>query len=242
MCRESLEEQAYKIIINYAYTEHNIASILENDRDKILDFIHYAYIYVLDRINKYYNKDKGKLTTFIYSVLNNHCVYNTFLNQAKYNVSESVARTMSRCNDNTNKKEIMSNLYIYPKPINSCSTELDNNIENIDNGKTKVYDTALMTKSGEPDGSPEDYFNENSFVLDFINRKIDEYFKIKIWFEDYDMHRDIIIRYIFDDSTTLQSLGDEYNVTRERIRQIVKKFTDFLKNDKEFKDLYFRRD
>lgn len=43
-------------------------------------------------------------------------------------------------------------------------------------------------------------------------------------------HWSILTEYIYDDSATLQIIGNRYGITRERVRQIVKKYTVRIKN------------
>ena len=42
--------------------------------------------------------------------------------------------------------------------------------------------------------------------------------------EKFERNREIITKYLFDDSTTMQSIGDEYGITRERVRQILERY------------------
>lgn len=221
-----IEEQAYRIIYNYALVKPHLYSILKDiGSDAVEDFVGYAYEYILTYLSRY-DSSRGKLSTFIYSTLD--YLYPIFIYQVKYNVSFYTARAMTNSRVTPEYREKLINFYDNTKQISIDGGSVSSIFTDEDN------DSLPNMALADPDVNVEDTIldgevNDNK-ILEVFNEEIDKYIdrinRIKNNSENAKRNKDIILRMTLrqDRSDTLQTIADDYGITRERVRQIYHKF------------------
>lgn len=226
----SIEEQAYRLIYHYVLNSrpHIYAILRDIGSDAIDDFVSYAYEYILIHISRYDN-NRSNISTFIYNTLD--YLYPIFICQTKYQISFNTARAMAGNNSSRitpEQKERLISFYDYTKQLSVDGSSVSLMPNDEDNNELPDLNLA------DPNANVEDIVLNSEIyenkILEVFYDEIDKYInRTKSLRDNEDIKRrnkDIILRMALkqDKSDTLQTIADDYNITRERVRQIYKKF------------------
>lgn len=169
----------------------------------------------------------------IYYLLNNHRIVKIGTTQAQRKVFFNLRRERQRLINmgfDPTAKLIAANLSVPEETVKEMMERLDSPDLYLDAPRGPDSESTLMsTLPGGPDPVEE---TSNAQITEKIRAKIEEFGKTLT------AERDRYIwekRLLSDDPVTLQEVGERYNVSRERARQleerIKKKFKEFLKKE-----------
>lgn len=214
----SIEEQIYLLICKYAKKEKVVSSLggrsAENYDDLEQDFIHNAYVCYMYYAYPSYDSNRSKISTHLYRYLNWY--YMSFVLMSKHQISFKKSKDLLLTkNDNLGKI------------INAVSlTEI---IEN-DKGDEFCADSFLEDKSIKPSYICANDSNIINVFIDSVNRYVNNFRRVS---KNKERDKTIIISYILykDYGITYQNLGNKYNITRECVQQIIKKYTNWAVKD-----------
>lgn len=241
---EDVKLQIYNLICKFAYEKPQVTSILRS-KDEVTDFIHYAYIYYIEKLYPIYDSTKSALSTHVFTFLNK--MYYLFITQAQQNVGLKDARRMA---GSGRRNKLATNYYNAIYRSSSLNTGLDGIICNELDGSTEdivMPDCNMVSDDSDP---YEQMINTNVYETkeemlqtyigqafeDALNRYFD---RRKVKEEIRERDKDIIWKYTFKmgNGTTLQSLGELYGgLSRERVRQICERFYEWARRDKKFRE------
>lgn len=217
-----IKVQIYKIILKYAYSQNKIYTFASN-QDELDDFISYAYTYFLEDAYKNYNPEKASLSTYIYSTLDYQ--YKAIMMQAKYHVDRTTARNLVN-KTYPNRMEKLRSMFCFRDSVDWCDSSVYyGNPEDNAEKDLQIKDSALA--------SEVDYIKEfeikegDKGILDLFNKSVRNFCN-NHYFENPERNASIIKERFLSDAT-LQSLGDKYGITRERVRQICNSYIKYVK-------------
>ena len=231
---DNVDIQIYKIISAYVYRTSYISEAFKNNKDKIQDVISTAYLDYLTNYKEKYEPEQSTLSTYVFSIMKYKCP--VYFYQVMYDVSSTTARKCVNSYYDKNVTRKLHNMYGNSESLDISYTGVESSAE--------TDEDILYVDKGVAD--PRDYIDEmltdnnDEQLYNMFSNIVDNYvYKTKR--KNPDMVKDVIMKYTFgnhsgDIKVTLESLGQEWGLTRERIRQILKKFYDFAKNNKEIKN------
>lgn len=217
-----IKVQIYKIILKYAYSQNKIYTFASN-QDELDDFISYAYTYFLEDAYKNYDPEKASLSTYIYSTLDYQ--YKAIMMQAKYHVDRTTARNLVN-KTYPNRMEKLRSMFCFRDSIDWCDSSVYyGNPEDNAEKDLQIKDSALA--------SEVDYIKEfeikegDKGILDLFNKSVRNFCNNHC--SENPERNASIIKERFLSGATLQSLGDKYGLTRERVRQICNSYIKYAK-------------
>lgn len=237
---DNVDIQIYKIISAYVYRTSYISEAFKNNKDKIQDVISIAYIDYLTNYKEKYKPEISTLSTYIFSVMNYKCPI--YFYQAMYDISLNTARKCRASYYDKNVIQKLHNMYGHPKSLDisytgvESFTETDEDMLYVDKGLAdpRDYIDEMLTNNND-----EQLYNTFSDIVDdYINKTKYKGKNSNMMTRD----KDIIMRYTFGNHSgtnkvTLESLSQEWGLTRERVRQILKMFYKFARNNKKIKNI-----
>lgn len=234
---QSLEEQLFRLIASYAYNNTNVYAQLANTTDGIEDFMSFAYTHLLSELLPKWDPEKGSLSTYVYSTLD--YLYPVFIAQAKYQVSFSMGRKLTS-STRLEQRDKYKEIYVNKSSIDTCSTILMTNKTPKDNNNdsdTQIPDSSLADPNSNIEKYEEDEFNQD--ILKIFDSCLDRYFDRPSTVKDnIERNKEIIKTYTLNrQDSTLQNIGNKYNLSRERVRQICDKFYRWASKDKELRSV-----
>lgn len=227
--RKQLDEKTlmdiYLLTCKYIYNNPIIHNMVGDDME---DCVMNAYIMLCDIVAMSYDPSKGAISTYVYSCLKSRIM--PVIYQTKYNIDDKLAlRAYRASKSNSDYFAVFNSLY-HPKSlsVSGAAIDKDDTIEDsnelpISELADETLDPAYIYEEGQL-SSDED-------IEELLNDLIDKYLSTHNYNNNrnVDMWRDIIISLTLrdnsvEDKITLESVGNKWGITRERVRQIYNKF------------------
>lgn len=241
-----IKYEIYLLICKYANKNPFIRTSIIT-KEELDSFISYAYVYMMEHINKHYDSTKSALSTYIYACMDKLWV--AFLNQTKYDCSFKSALKLTNHYTREKTRNQISALYKNTIPIDWCGTNNANYDSDENNSTGKFNYIELGTSEYNYDGCPDSYLSKEKFTLEAFNQVLNDYINFKYkdgkFSVDTEKMKNIISDYILDKlsderhkKTTYTLVSKKYGITRQRVEQIVSGFVNYAKNNKKFRDSF----